>query len=77
MKAWNTVLVRYEEQPYKKNLNKLAAYSLANGAYLGDVLPDTPDHLQHMIVAIENNVCPVMEAWDVGNGKRGSIHGWV
>lgn len=76
MRTWETSLVRYEEQPYKEGLNKLAAYYLGDESYLGDILPDTPDHLQHMLVAIENGICPVLEGWEVGNGKRGTIHGW-
>lgn len=77
MRTWETLLVRYEEQPYREGLNKLAVYYLADNSFLGDVIPDNADHLQDFINAIENNVCPVMEGWDVGNGKRADLSGWT
>lgn len=77
LRTWISFLVRYEERPYKKGLNKLAVYYLAGDEYLGDFLPDDPDHLRHIIVAIENNTCPVMEGWETGTGHRADIHGWA
>lgn len=77
MRTWESFLVRYEEQPYKEDLNKLAVFYLADNTFLGDVIPDNADHLNSFIDAIEKNVCPVMEGWEVGNGKRGNLDGWT
>ena len=77
MRTWQSFLVRYEEQPYKKGLNKLAVFHGADNSFLGDVIPDNADHLQNIIDALEKGICPVMEGWDVGNGKRGTLDGWT
>ena len=77
MRTWQSFMVRYEEQPYQEGFNKLAVFHDADNSFLGDVIPDNPDHLQAFIDALEKGICPVMEGWDVGNGKRADLHGWT
>jgi hypothetical protein len=75
MGKWETELVTVKEVDFDHDLHAFEVYK-KSGELLGTINPASIEDMQAIINDLNSGACPVVDAWEDGNGNTCTLEGW-